>query len=556
MKLASILFLFALSAVAQQAPILLPERTPVTNTLPWNIVGIQTNITSYANGVSVDSFGADPTGAADSSGAIASAIAACPAFQNVCFKIGGKYRINSQILVQNRSAVAFAMTNVYFDSHVASGLNTFYFVGGGIGVTNPITSGYVRGSTSLVMASTTGLTVGGVVQLNESNNPAMVIGAAYGQSQGPESEFDHNQLFQITAISGNNVTLDHPIYITYTAPYGPGLAQITAPCTNSGMWGSWTLDCANSTTGDGVWVRRAMNCQITGGTVTNCNNTSTGFSLQFAYLCTVNACCGPDGKTQLSSSYGVQVVDSERCLVTDNILKNTGTPILVQIGSCGNVISYNFCPGFWFTSINSMAPGATLHGDIPNMNLFEGNVMVEQGLGDITWANNPTNTCFRSFLMGNPYQTNSPTDDRSCLSMAGTNYGASLVGCVLGLPSDRGTVPGGNHIDYDISGDVGAASLFMYADYSMFTQAITGTNGTTTGMPASYYLTSAPANFGIIPFPSIGPDVNTGNSITNFGNESNPAWYRYTHGTNPPALLVAGNSIKTYGRGTHGRGAH
>ena len=503
------LLLFCLVAWSAVGQTIIPlDRVPVTNTLPWQVVGVQGGAVYYPNGIDVDAFGADPTGVIDSAPAINNAISMSALNTSVIFKVGGRYRINSPILVQNVNAIDLLFTNVTIDSHVSSGLNSIYLNGGGIGVTNAVSSGYLRGSTNLVLATTTGITPGCYAQLNESNNPAIVKGTLSG-------EYDHVQVFQVLSVSGNNITLDHPIYISYTAAYGPGLAALTAPVTNTSILGTLTLDCANSTAGDGIWIHRGVNCFIGNGVVvTNCNTTSTGFSLQNSYLCEVRQVTGPNNKTQASSSYGVQLVQCDRCLVIDSILENTSSGILFQVGTCGSVCAYNFDPGYWFTTVNCMVPGGSQHGDFANMNLVEGNVLAQYSI-DNTHGNNPTNTLFRNWIMSNNYRTNFPTDCRSGYELAATNAGEVLIDCVLALPSDVGTSPGGSHNAYDLASDAAVASLFMHGNFDYFSDSTQYSNGISHTFPYSYFLPGYQSWMGSFNTNMIGSDVNTGNSITN-----------------------------------------
>lgn len=513
--------LFPLVCLAQNAPLIPPQSQPVTNTLPWSIAGVPGGVPTYSGGVSVTSFGADPTGASDSATAINNAILAIGAGQKVTFP-NGKYRINTPIVISGVPQCLLwgsSSTNVTIDSHVSSGLNSIYFHGVGVNTTNIISSGYQRGSTNLTLASTTGITTGCYAFLIESNNATLMPG-------GWDQEFNHRQMVRVLSVSGNNITIDVPIYISFSSASQPSIFSLNAPCTNSGIQGI-TLDCNNSTVGDGIWFYRSVGCWATDLVVTNVNTTSTGISVQESGQGQINLCVSGNNKTQASSSYGIQLVGANRWFVYDNIVFNTSSGVLAQNGSCANAIIANFDPGYWFTSVNDMAPGTSIHGDFAYMNDYEYNVMAQMGGGDSTHGSNATNTFLRNWIMCNNFRTNYPTDGRSGFIMAGTNYGNNFVGNVLALPPDGGSVPGGSHTDYDLAGDVGAASTYMYGNWSYFNGGyITGTNApAVSGIPYSYAMNGYQTWMGKFGTAMIGSDVNTGNSITNGANT--PAMARW-----------------------------
>ncbi|MFN8279505.1 MAG: T9SS type A sorting domain-containing protein [Saprospiraceae bacterium] len=98
--------------------------------------------------------------------------------------------------------------------------------------------------------------------------------------------------------------------------------------------------------------------------------------------------------------YGIALqFSSSQCRVEDNIFEHLRHPLLLQAGSNGNVISFNFMTDpYWtgeITPTNS-AGDIVLHGNFPFANLFESNINQNVVIDNSHGFNGPYNTFFRN----------------------------------------------------------------------------------------------------------------------------------------------------------------
>lgn len=241
--------------------------------------------------------------------------------------------------------------------------------------------------------------------------------------------------------------------------------------------------------------------------------------------------------------YGLQTKVTSGALVTDNIASGN-TVLCMMNGSSGSVWSYNYS----FTNMSQTTDNGTVnvglytHGGTPNMDLCEGNQTSQAQLDD-QWQNSSYMTIFRNRLPG-VYAIRvaggQGTGIESFKACA-TNRHASVIGNCLGRA--------GIDTHYEISG-LGATqfdgSRVYLLGYTVgawdaevtntliravnWTSATLTNNGitldggyTTNDLPASLYLTSAPANWGNLPWPGIDPNMG---AIPDISTNISPAVYR------------------------------
>lgn len=90
---------------------------------------------------------------------------------------------------------------------------------------------------------------------------------------------------------------------------------------------------------------------------------------------------------------------SSDCLIQNNIFEHLRHSILLQAGSNGNVIAYNYSRDPFWTGTNLPANAAgeiVLHGNYPYANLFEGNYAKNIVADNSHGINGPDNTYFRN----------------------------------------------------------------------------------------------------------------------------------------------------------------
>jgi hypothetical protein len=530
MKLLTPIF-FALSLLNLQAQVIPQDRVPVTNSLPWHpgtLFG-PGNTPVYTNWANlVTDYSADPTGVTDISQALSNAVAAVPA-NSAIYLPAGTYKLNFESWLHPNMVLRGAgIGKTIIKSYVDSGsINSIYLKAGGINASNFILSGYNRGSTNLTLNTTTGITPGCFAVIQEMNNPAYCVGNITHSN-------DHCQIVEVKSVSGGNITISRPIYFSFAASQTPNIFSLSSPVTNTGLE-DFTLDCVNSGC-DGIWVYRSCDNWIKRVAVTNVAAVHTGISLQYAFRNELKEDWSAFNVTPTSSAYGYQLVSATDNLVWDSIGIETSAGWLLQFGSSGNVIAYNyFGKGFSDNGWpNCLASSANFHGDIPNMNLLEGNVLQGIGMSDTVWGANLLNMAFRNWVTAANVGTNYPTDCRNAIQLSAQGYTNSIIGNVLMLPQDIGVTPSGSHSPYTIDPD-SAPTLYMTGNFDFMSNATQWSNGVPVTLPPSLFTDSKPLWFGSLAWPPVGPDVNTTSSITNA--PVIPAMYRYQNGTNPPSVI-------------------
>lgn len=220
-------------------------------------------------------------------------------------------------------------------------------------------------------------------------------------------------------------------------------------------------------------------------------------------------------------------------LIEDNILDGNSSGILIQAGSSGNVVAYNYVHrGFDTTSpTTDLKFGLICHGDFANYNLFEGNVITRIG-SDNYWGCNRANTFLRNWSrrQGLNETNGEVTFQMIAVRVDATNYYNNFVGNILCSPRDAGDTNSASHLVWEIGEDYDnttggtspgndPATLSTMLRHGNFDYAYGVTNWdagySAHGIPSSYYLASKPSWFSALAWPPIGPDVNVTSSITN-----------------------------------------
>lgn len=461
------------------------------------------------------------------------------------------------------------------------------------GTVRTLVSGFQKDSTNVVLSSVSGLAVGQLMVMDELNQtvivPYVTISGTYGtanwvsRSSGTRAL---GQTVEIQAINGSTVTFWPPMYWTLQTNLTPQAIAFSA----NGKWsGAEDLTVKGNNTG-----YHAM------------------FQLQTTKYCWVKRCeidyCDKNWVDLLYETYRCEIADNyfhdayahsggsdfEECinvaykscanLVENNILLRGHAHVLVNWGSSGNVISYNYSD--WVFDSNASGGARVLmydlcgnHGAHPMMNLFEGNIC-NQLHDDSYWGSSSHNTLLRNWCMGDssifqPYTgrsawlTNSAEHATQALhafalgpEQSYYNVIGNIFGCSYGASHDVGKVITPDHRDYPTKlylENYGYAEISDGGnDYAIdntrpyYTSIIHGNfnwqsnsivwdpTNSDRSIPASYYLASKPAFFGNRPFPWFDPTNGTLVAATN-----QPAGFTFIFGFPPtntsgtaPAFLV------------------
>jgi hypothetical protein len=181
--------------------------------------------------------------------------------------------------------------------------------------------------------------------------------------------------------------------------------------------------------------------------------------------------------------YGVAIQDAvSECLIDNSCFNHLRHSMLIQAGSNGNVFAYNYSTDpYWSSFPNNSAGDLVLHGNYAYANLFEGNIGQNMVIDASHDENGPYNTYFRNR--------------------------AELYGLVMS------SAVAGNDQNY-VGNEIPNTAIFM-GNYTLFGTGHfefgnnvrgTITPANTSNLPEpSLFLTAAPAYFGLMTWPPIGP---------------------------------------------------
>jgi len=271
----------------------------------------------------------------------------------------------------------------------------------------PITGGASAGSTSFVVGSASGISVGGYLVVSQLNDGTVVTNVGSGGTCGWSCDGGEDnggraqgQIVEVTNLSGTTITFSPALFVTYSnTPHatffsatkyaGVENLQIYANNTHSGGDYSNILmqGCAycwvsgvegNYTDGDHVEVYWNYHGEVV----------NSYFSNSFLHT---------------PGTYDSDLVLADKTtgmLVENNILERLHTSLMLEWGAAGNVVAHNYAFGtFDAGSPNAIFGDIDLHGANPQFNLFEGNVANGYG-ADSTWGSATNNTFFRNWPQG------------------------------------------------------------------------------------------------------------------------------------------------------------
>lgn len=488
------------------------EIIPATNQVDWSAAGVLGGVPYYTNAITVTDppYSADNTGATDCHNAITNAIANCPTHSAVYFPTGTYYLSKSINLGPNYGAAwakpvvlrgADPTTTKIISASATS--HAIVWWGTAKAASNLLTSGFTFGSTSVEAQATTGLSAGDAVLITQTNDPAIMIGDFHS------STANHvGQVNVLTNIDGTTLSLLRPLYYEYNGSLEPYIQRFTA-ATNFGLE-NLTIECTN-TAASTVRMVRAMDCWVTNCVVTNLY--SYGINLDSeSFRCTIQhsrvAHWGGVGSSGYAISMGGHTTDN---LIADNITGDATAGVLLIGGCSGNVIAYNY-NYHGRTNVSSMSTSYVLHGDGANMNLIEGNYGA-RAKADEVWGCNFRNTFFRNFCARvDPVEgPNIPPDTRDGLRVDSTNYYQNVVGNVVGVSGQLGSGLEDYYFGWNDGGsifDEGTTNTMVFhGNYSYETETTQwDENIADHSIPASMFLSAAPAWWNSDLWPPIGPD--------------------------------------------------
>jgi hypothetical protein len=526
------------------------------------------------------------TNGTDCSTAINNAIAACPSNQ-VVYLPAGNYTLSTQIRPYN------SYVTIRGDGPgktiLTGGSSGCISIGTAPWITEwpmavSVTNGYTKGSTNVSVSGTGGLSVGGLMWIEQDNDSA-VFGYGCGGTGSPTSNSsgrlrDNNrvlgQIVLITAINGNSVTFTPPLNFDFLASHNPQAAGFSS--VGPKYFGVEDLTVNGSSGGMGVWWMGSYagwmkNVDVKGfGT--------WGVDVQMSLNMEIRHCyIHEPADYNWSRGYAYQFDSANNVLTEDNIVWHCQDGMILQGACSGNVFGYNFIYQGYnvYNGINIMLPSYSgNHTPFPTTTLYEGNfgssIKMDFYYGPSRWA-----TLLRNYLTGTDPDV---TQNRYCIAFDSRQWSNSVVGNILGSIGTNATffaaLPGvsisytnttalswsynmqdgggpnfiyrmgypyiGNN-SYAGTGNPPTTNQLDYLDLSVWTNTLVHGNYdwssktvkwnatiADTNIPNSYYLSGKPSWFGNLPWPPYDPTNSTAASMTNI-----PAGYRFVFGVDPPS---------------------
>jgi hypothetical protein len=377
-----------------------------------------------------------------------------------------------------------------------------------------------RGSNTVTLANASGLAVGEVVlidQLTDSNLSTWGSGctSAGAECRGWFTRQNRpiGEMVRITAITGNIVTFDPPLSLDYKTTSTAQLVRFAdnngnaVPLVSRAGVEDLTITNPNSQNEKGgvllVWAAESWvrNVEVL-------NTKGDNVSLDGCFRCEVRTV-----KAQIPLSvpvapggarYGLSFAHySSQSLVEDSIFDGHNKVMVMRAAGPGNVIAYSVLDNGRITGDDwtetGLNPG---HMATPHHTLFEGNWSFNGG-GENTWGNGIYSTYFRNHLTGKRTSVAYQNFTRGASPMQG-HWWDSWAGNVLGLPGQppfiyQQTSGWDGHSIWKIgvnpetwtAGDPKVISTLLREgnfDYERLQ-----VDGTGADLPASLYLTGAPA---------------------------------------------------------------
>jgi len=508
--------------------------------IPWDAGSDQwNNGTLPTYGGNVCSGLVEGDGTTDNTAAIQACINAAGTDSAVILP-AGIYYINGTIRIKSRSVLRGAGAPAPYLPSLASGATTLKIgsggsvnIGSGVtkGTERAILSGYTKGSTTLLMSSGHGFVAGdwiSVFEDGDSSIPATASGEDgtctwCGENNGSNLI---QQFVQVSAVSGDTITISRPMYYSYKASSNPGAKKITWSANRAGIesikLNGWSSSHPAFITLDGClfcWVKAVETYNA--GTGAKANHVNVSFShgaeIRDSYFH-----LGRDSSSDRNYGLAFFWWNSDH-KIENNILRHHRHSLSFEGGGSGNAILYNYIDDNYTDDLSYLGSARTNHGGHPMFNLYEGNQISHLEADDI-WGSSSHMVFFRNWLrgaesgVGVPSQ---PTWGFWAIHIDKLNNYYSSVGNILGVPSwTTGTVRtltssqcSGTYESYRYGCDgtfdatAGTTSL-NHGNYDYITDGVAyWEGGTNHALRTSMYYNTKPSYFGVCSWPVFGPDL-------------------------------------------------
>ncbi len=510
----------------------LAEIIPSERRVVWEgNVGIPGGIparTEVCATIDASSYG---NGSADATEQIQDALDMCPEDQ-VVFLPAGTYRVTGTLFVRDHTVLRGAgpdVTTISYEGPAGgrSGIAFTNWPNFGSAGSVSVTAGATKGSTTVTVADASAAAVGSVMLVDQLNDGSLVDPNGVegkctycGRADGDRTL---GQLVEVTAVNGNQVNFNIPLYWTYDAALSPQATFVSPQ--NLIRWAGLeelTLTQPVPAVTYLIELQGAQYCWLKNVEVERVDWRAVWVLVSLQNEIRESYFHDSINGYGRSHGYGVLIdMFSSANLVENNMFRTLdGGFMMTAGGAAGNVFGYNYTEDarfddpWWAT-----ASPCLNHAPHPMMNLWEGNVGYQLS-ADFIHGSSSHNTVFRSVSRG--WQSDTITSNNNAVELATKNTSYNVVGCVLGTAgrSTRYEVLPGQPYDntevviwalgimHGVEDDNVAATLLRHGNYDFVNDdVIWDPNIEPQTLPPSLYLPARPAWFGDVPFPPIGPDV-------------------------------------------------
>ena len=448
--------------------------------------------------VNVRDYGAVADGKSDNLVAFQTALAALPN-GGVLLVPAGDYYLGGTLTLETSGVVLRGeganRTRLLLGPAVTASISVVTY---GRGDWQSIATPPARGTTTLKVPDGSKFTVGNWAEIQAANDATlMYTDPAWNVDWAANAR---GQLFEVTAVTGNELTLRHPIYLDYAAADAPqvrpqrfvqhvGIERLYLERVSNDSDVS-TVQFKNAAY---VWLREVESNQtrrahIATESVIGCQFENNYLHHSYDY--------GGSGH-----GYGVQLgLHTSDCLVENNVFYHLRHSMLIQLGASGNVFGYNHSDATTQTegSVPNegwLAPDISIHGHFANNDLFESNTIQQVGIADYWGPTGPHLTLLRNRVVNSEVRSDGQSET-AAITLDDHSNDEFLIGNVV----EQGTLQTDGTCDMStnvIHGQVENGLPLWDANYSDHI------------LPSSYYLRCKPNFLGDKPFPLIGPDINT-----------------------------------------------
>ena len=422
--------------------------------------------------------------------------------------------------------------------------------GASLGGTVNLSSGYTKGSVSIVTSSSPGVAVNDWIIVSE-NQGDTAIPTSWAGENGTCAWCGDNgtgylmsQIVQVASVSVNTIGISRPLYYTFTSALTPRIHKFSAlGATKAGLEGIKLDGYVNRTTRTAAHINMdaCMLCWVKNVETFDTPDVAKAYPIyiQYSYGTEVRDSYFHFGQVnQGDRNYGIGIFGPNSDLkIENNIYRENRHSTSQEAGGSGNVFLYNYIDDNWTNDLTFLGSARTNHGAHPYMTLWEGN-MISHLQADNIWGTSSHQVLFRNWLWGDEtgnftgYDSTHPDYGFVALDIATQQHYYAAVGNVLGNPNlhttwsnatvfradciwsptrSQPTVYGlGCLTGYSGQYDANVRNTtILHGNYDYNTDGVAfWDGGAEHALRNSMYYTSKPAFFGSCGWPAFGPDLN------------------------------------------------